>query len=62
MKKKFYEGKVEPGAYQQIFRQSDFNCAPKQEFLQFFGTTDSKIKEENFVLNKNNNVGPGAYE
>ena len=30
--------------------------------MQFFGSTDAKIKEENFILNKNNDLGPGTYD
>ena len=32
------------------------------DYLQFFGTTDAKIKADNFVDNKNAKVGPGSYE
>ena len=30
--------------------------------MQFFGTTDAKIKEDNFYNNKNAAVGPGSYD
>jgi hypothetical protein len=53
--------RVQPGAYQNIYKQSDFAIQKKQDFLQFFGTTDSKIKEDNFLHNRNTLVGPGTY-
>lgn len=52
---------VQPGAHQNIYKHSDFAVQKKQEFLQFFGTTDSKIKEDNFLNNRNTLVGPGTY-
>ena len=52
---------VQPGAHQNIYKHSDFAIQKKQEFLQFFGTTDSKIKEDNFLHNRNTLVGPGTY-
>lgn len=61
MKKRFVQSKVQPGAHQNLLAMSDFNIPPKPEFLQFFGATDCKIAENNFVANKNYAVGPGAY-
>lgn len=40
---------------------SDFNQPVKPDHLQFFGTTDCKIAENNFVKNKFYDVGPGTY-
>ena len=54
--------KVQPGAHQNIFKQSDFRPERKQDYLQFFGTTDAKIKEDNFYVSKNAAVGPGSYD
>lgn len=54
--------KVQPGAHQNIFKLSDFRQEQKQDYLQFFGTTDAKIKEDNFYNSKNTAVGPGTYE
>lgn len=63
MRKKFIQSRVEPGKYQNIFKQSDFKQLKKQDYLQFFGSTDSKIKEENFIVgNKINELGPGCYD
>lgn len=62
MKKKYMASRVQPGAHQQIFKQSDFRQTKKLDYLQFFGTTDAKIKADNFVDNKNTKVGPGSYE
>lgn len=61
MKKKFIQSKVQPGAHQDIIKQSDFRQMVKPEHLQFFGTTDCKIMESNFVRNKLYEVGPGSY-
>ena len=41
---------------------SDFKGDQKQDFLQFFGTTDAKIDDQNFVNLKHPNLGPGSYE
>ena len=41
---------------------SDFKLVNRPEHLQFFGTTDCKIAENNFVRNKLYEVGPGTYE
>ena len=60
-RKKYIQGKVQPGAHQNIYVQSDFRHEQKQDFLQFFGSTDARIKEENFVLTKNPAIGPGYY-
>ena len=30
--------------------------------MQFFGSTDARIKEENLVTSKNPNLGPGCYQ
>ena len=62
MKKMFIESKVQPGAHQNLKTQSDFRATHKPEFLQFFGSTDCRISEGNFMGNKNPNVGPGSYE
>ena len=29
--------------------------------MQFFGSTDARINEANFIANKNYNLGPGTY-
>ena len=62
LRKKYMANKVQPGAHQNIFKLSDFRPEKKQDYLQFFGTTDAKIKEDNFYNNKNAAVGPGSYE
>jgi hypothetical protein len=62
MKKRFIDSKVQPGAHQDIIKQSDFRQVSKPDHLQFFGTTDCKIVESNFVRNKLYDVGPGSYD
>jgi hypothetical protein len=62
LRKKYMANKVQPGAHQNIFKLSDFRQEQKQDYLQFFGTTDAKIKEDNFYNSKNTAVGPGTYE
>lgn len=62
LRKKYMASKVQPGAHQNIFKESDFRPERKQDYLQFFGTTDAKIKEDNFYVNKNVAVGPGSYD
>jgi len=62
LRKKYMANKVQPGAHQNIFRQSDFRPEKKQDYLQFFGTTDAKIKEDNFYNSKDVHIGPGTYE
>ena len=62
MKKKYMASRVQPGAHQNVFKDSDFRQVKKQDYLQFFGTTDAKIKADNFIDNKNNKVGPGSYD
>ena len=62
MRKKYMQSKVQPGAHQDLFKQSDFKPVQKQDFLQFFGTTDNKIDDQNFVNNKHPNLGPGTYD
>jgi hypothetical protein len=62
LRKKYMANKVQPGAHQNIFKQSDFRPERKQDYLQFFGTTDAKIKEDNFYNSKNVAVGPGTYD
>lgn len=62
MRKKYMASRVQPGGHQNIFKQSDFRQAAKHDYLQFFGTTDVKIKADNFVDSKNVKVGPGLYE
>ncbi len=61
MKKRFIQSKVQPGAHQNLVVMSDFRAGAKPEHLQFFGTTDCKIAEGNFVVNKMYQVGPGTY-
>ena len=56
------ESKVQPGAHQDLVKQSDFRPVHKQDFLQFFGTTDNKIEDKNFIKSKQPNLGPGTYE
>ena len=63
MRKKYMNSKVQPGQHQNIYVQSDFKYQQKQDYLQFFGTTDVKIDDKNFVNNhQNSKIGPGAYE
>jgi hypothetical protein len=62
MRKKYMASRVQPGGHQNIFKQSDFEQAAKHDYLQFFGTTDVKIKPDNFIESKNPKVGPGAYD
>ena len=62
MRKKYMKEKVQPGAHQDIFKESDFRQQNKQDFLQFFGTTDNKIDDKNFIKESNNpNLGPGSH-
>lgn len=61
MRKKYMASKVQPGAHQDIFKHSDFRAENKQDFLQFFGTTDNKIEDKNFVRDLNPNLGPGTH-
>jgi hypothetical protein len=62
MRKKYMESKVQPGAHQDLIKHTDFKPVKKQDFLQFFGTTDNKIDDKNFVNSKNPNLGPGSYD
>ena len=62
MRKKYMASRVQPGGHQNIFKESDFTQGAKHDYLQFFGTTDVKIKGDNFLDSKNPKVGPGAYE
>ena len=61
MRKKYMANKVQPGAHQNIYVQSDFKPQMKKEYLQFFGSTDVKI-EDRMNQQTGPNVGPGTYE
>lgn len=62
MRKKYMANKVQPGAHQNLYRDTDFRAEKKNDYLQFFGTTDVKLDDKNFVKSTNPAMGPGAYD